>query len=391
MAPTVIAIGFTQIIGWGATFNLPGVIGTSIADSFDSSLDRILLGPTVMLTILALVSWWVAPLFERFGARNLMIVGAIVMSVGLISMTQAPSIPSYIAAWILLGIGGATSLSTAAQIALAEVFGDRAREAIGAMSLVSGLANTILWPITSRIDDALGWRTTTAIFAIAVVLIYVPLVTWAISGRVHVDKRLPGKEEPEGDRLDPIRFALVAASTALNGFITWGFSLTLIPLLMEKGLSNSQAVTLASSLGVIQIAARMFDVFGGWYPLKSATISTVTMLFSFVLLYLGSSLAMAATFIMLYGLSGGLLSIVRATLPLTMFPSRAYARAAARLALPLNLSFAAAPPVFANILASQGTDAALVVTIVLSGTSMVALVILSRFVRQQDLPRPTSG
>lgn len=56
MAPAVVAIGAAQIIGWGASFNLPGVIGPSIAESLGSSLDRVLLGPTVMLTVLALIS-----------------------------------------------------------------------------------------------------------------------------------------------------------------------------------------------------------------------------------------------------------------------------------------------------------------------------------------------
>ena len=41
------------------------------------------------------------------------------------------------------------------------------------------------------------------------------------------------------------------------------------------------------------------------------------------------------------------------------FPARAYARAAAQLAVPLNLSFAAAPPVFAAILTAAGPHAAL--------------------------------
>ena len=68
MMPSVIAFGTAQIIGWGVSFNIPGVIGPSIADGLDTSLDVVLLGPTVMLTILAVFSWFSASLFERFGA-----------------------------------------------------------------------------------------------------------------------------------------------------------------------------------------------------------------------------------------------------------------------------------------------------------------------------------
>ncbi|MCO5217313.1 MAG: MFS transporter [Thermomicrobiales bacterium] len=384
MAPTVLAIGICQIIGWGVTFNLPGVIGTSVAKSFDSSLDVVLLGPTVMLTILAVISWWMAPLFERFGARPLMIAGAAVMAVGLVVISVAPTVQVYLTAWILFGIGGAASLSTAAQIALADIFGDRARQAISAMSLVSGLSNTIMWPIVSRMDNSFGWRATTAVGAAALMLIYVPLI-WKVGVSRRVLPKADAKTDPvDSQRLDPVRFVLVAGVTALNGFITWGFSLTLIPLLTHKGLDNGQAVTLASSLGLISIAARSIDVIGGVTPLRSAIASTSGMFAAFVLLYFGSSLAIAVTFILLYGLAAGLMSIVRATLPLTMFPREAYARASAKLALPLNLSFAAAPPIFARMLEGPGANSALVVSIALSGAAMACLFLLTLQVRRQD-------
>ncbi|MCA9832671.1 MAG: MFS transporter [Thermomicrobiales bacterium] len=384
MAPTVLAIGICQIIGWGATFNLTGVIGTSIANTFDASLDVILLGPTVMLTMLAIVSWWTAPLFERIGARKMMLGGAIVMTVGLLAITFAQSVYLFLAVWLLFGIGGAASLSTAAQIALAEVFDDRARQAISALSLVSGLSNTILWPIVSRIDGAAGWRTVTALLAVSMLLIYMPLVAVAAAKSPRTREITDDAKSTDQQRLDPIRFMLVAGVTALNGFITWGFSLTLIPLLTQKGLENSQAVTLASLIGLISIAARSIDVLGNWSPLRSAIASTSTMLFSFILLYLGGSVVVAATFVLLYGLAGGLMSIVRATLPLTMFPPQAYARASARLALPLNLSFAAAPPIFARILERQGANTALVLSIVLSLAASVCLLALVRLVKRQE-------
>lgn len=383
LAPTVIAIGVAQILGWGVTFNLPGVIGTSIADSFDSSLDMVLVGPTIMLSILAVVSWFISPLFEKIGARILMIAGAVVIIAGLVVMSIAPNLAVFLAAWILFGFGGAASLSTAAQIALAEVFGDRARQAISAMSLVSGLSNTILWPVISKIDGAHGWRTVIVIGICSIVLVYIPLVATFGAKR----SRKPPEENPtkasEQQRLDPMRFVLVAGVTALNGFITWGFSLTLIPLLIQKGVDPGRAVTLASLLGLFSIAARLFDAVGGRSPLQSAMAATSAMLGAFVLLYVGSSWFVAAAFVLVYGLSSGLLSVARATLPLAIFPPQAYARAASRLALPMNLAFAAAPPTFARILEHQSANAALLLSLVLSALALAALAILTSLVKRQ--------
>lgn len=383
LAPTVLAIGMCQILGWGASFNLPGVIGPSIASSFDSRLEIILLGPSIMLTVLALCSWWMAPVIERNGARVLMMIGAGVMAVGLVAMTASQSVTMFLASWILVGIGGAAALSTPAQIALKEIFGDRARQAIGAMSLVSGLANTILWPILARMESAFGWRVTTMLMAGSLVFVYVPTIRLVGARRLNSSGTPIKNDHSTQTRLDPWRFALVAAVTALNGFITWGFSLTLIPLLMLKGQDNQTAVLLASALGIVTVAARMVEVFGNWTPLQSAVVSTVTLMASFLLLALGGSLAVAVSFIVLYGFAGGLMSVVRATLPLTIFPPDAYARAASRLALPLNLSFAAAPPVFAWILERSGAITALGLSMGLGTAATLCVLALIVLVRHQ--------
>ncbi len=60
-------------------------------------------------------------------------------------------------------------------------------------------------------------------------------------------------------------------------------------------------------------------------------------------------------FILLYGLGSGVLAVVRATLPLAFYDrGDLCARAASRIALPLNLVTAAAPPILATILTRFG-------------------------------------
>lgn len=382
--PTILAFGITQIIGWGVTFNLPGVIGTSIATSFQSSLDLVLLGPTVMLTAMAVVSWWSAPLFERFGTRILMSTGAIIIASGLLIMSVAPTMSVFLAAWLLFGIGGAISLSTAAQIAMAELHWDRARQSIGGMALVSGLSNTILWPLFARIDTRFGWQTVMVVGAVAMVIIYVPLVLTFGAHKPRKKAIARATVDVPAERLDPMRFALMAGSSALNGFVTWGFSLTLIPLLVQKGVDTGAAVTMASFLGIIAIAARGADMLSNWTPLQTAIVSTAGMASAFVLLFVGESVAMAVAFILVYGLASGVMGVVRATLPLTIFPPRAYAQASARLGLPLNLAFAAAPPLFALILDRSGTNTALGISLILSVIALVCLLVLARLVRRQS-------
>ncbi|MEN3150949.1 hypothetical protein ABCW43_26945 [Neorhizobium sp. IRAMC:178] len=78
-------------------------------------------------------------------------------------------------------------------------------------------------------------------------------------------------------------------------------------------------------------------------------------------------------FATLYGLASGITAVIRAALPLQIFPAGAYPRASAQLAVPLNLSFAAASPVFTAILTSAGPHAALWLARVISIFAFSAL------------------
>lgn len=67
-----------------------------------------------------------------------------------------------------------------------------------------------------------------------------------------------------------------------------------------------------------------------------------------------------------YGIAIGITAVARATLSLQTFPTSAYARSSAQLAVPLNLSYAVAPPVFAAIVASASPQVALWLALAIS-------------------------
>ncbi len=83
-------------------------------------------------------------------------------------------------------------------------------------------------------------------------------------------------------------------------------------------------------------------------------------------------------FLLLYGLSSGAMSVSRATLPLVFFTPADYAGVAARLGLPLNLAFAAAPPFFTYVLSTYGNRAALAVALVSSLGTLASMLALQR-------------
>ncbi len=357
-ARAVTALSLTQIIGWGATFWLPAVTGPAMAGDLGMTLPMAMAGPTVMLVVMASVSWPLGGLFDRYGARPVMIAGSAVGAAGLLAMSLADGPAPYLASWVIIGLAGAGMLTTSAQVAVTEIAGEKARGALGVLVLAGGLTSTIVWPLSSLLQARWGWRATALVYAVLMLLVCVPLHGAMLARR-------PGRRSSTRTtvpaRIDRTRFTLLALSFATNGFFTWGFALTFIILFEAVGLDHAGALTAASFIGIAQWAGRMVDVLGGrrWSGFALGLAAYALFPLSFVVLLLTSSFTGVMLFATLYGVASGVSAVTRATLPLQLFPAGAYARASGHLAVPLNLSFAAAPPVFAAIVTKAGPHAAL--------------------------------
>lgn len=337
-----------------------------MASDLGMALPMIMAGPTVMLVVMAAVSWPLSAIFERYGARPIMVLGSPLGAAGLLVMALADGPISYVVSWGILGLAGAAILTTPAQIAVTEIAGEKAREALGVLILAGGLTSTIVWPLTALLQAQWGWRTTTLLYAALMLLVCTPL-HWAALARRPREKST-AKTAAEPAPIDRPRFALLAVSFAANGFVTWGFALTIIILFEAGGLDHASALAAAAFIGIAQWAGRMGDFLGGrrWSSFVTGLVAAALFPLSFIVLLLSSSFVGAMIFATLYGVAGGIIAVTRATLPLQIFPAGAYARASSQLAVPLNLSFAAAPPVFAAVLTSAGPHAVLWLALVIS-------------------------
>jgi MFS family permease len=326
-----------------------------------------------MLVVMAMVSWPLSAVFERYGARPVMVLGSPLGAAGLLVMGLANGPATYALSWVILGFAGACMLTTPAQIAVAEIAGEKARQALGVLILAGGLTSTIVWPLTGLLQVHWGWRTTTLACAALVLLVCTPL-HWATLARRPREKSA-AETTAEPAPIDRPRFALLAMSFAANGFVTWGFALTIIILFEAQGLDRASALAAAAFIGVAQWAGRLVDFVGGrrWSSFATGLAASALFPLSFIVLLMTSNFTGAMIFATLYGVAGGITSVARATLPLQIFPAGAYARASAQLAVPLNLAFAAAPPAFTAILTSSGPHAALWLAMGISTFAFCAL------------------
>lgn len=376
----LVTLSIAQIIGWG-TISLPPIIGRQIAAELQMDLPSVFAGTSTLYVAMGLCAPWLTGPFVRFGARRVMVAGTIVAAPGFVLLSVAQGPIAYFTGWMILGIAGSASLSTASYIALHEIVGRNARRTIGALMLATGLSSSVFWPITSVLTAAAGWRAVCLTYAAVMLLVSAPLYAFGLRAR-HLHEDDPGHLNNELSPLPvPPRstFYLIAAASGLNVIVSLGLSAVLIELLKAEGFPPAQAIAFGSLLGIIQVSARAVDFMGGgrWDAITTGLVGTTVLAAAMLVLITSAGQFWAiAAFILLFGIGSGTLAVVRATMPLVFYDKGEFARASSHIALPLNLVSAASPPVFAGTLLQFGGHAVLGLTLLLSCVALALLMLL---------------
>jgi MFS family permease len=175
-------LAVTQVIGWG-TISLPAVIGEQLSRDIGLGLPLIFAGSTTMLVVTGVAALLLSYAFVTYGARLVMAAGSVVSAFGFLLLAIAYGPTLYFLAWVVLGLSGAATLSTASYVFLNEMSGAAAKRPISALMLVTGLSSSIFWPITAALTATWGWRPTMIVYAALAVLVCFPLYIFGLPAR----------------------------------------------------------------------------------------------------------------------------------------------------------------------------------------------------------------
>lgn len=235
---SVNALGITQITAWGTSYYCLGVLAKPIAAETGWTTSTIFLGFSVALVTMGLISTWVGRLIDRIGARAVMSIGTIIVSVGLLGLSQVRDVASYFVAWLVIGIGMRCCLYDAAFAALVQAVPSRGRTAISYLTLYGAYASTVFWVIGHYLNTAYGWRGTLLIFAAINLGVCLPLNWLGLSRRETATETVAAKAPERAQdgpalegRMRTVGIALFALIMSLNGFVFGVVSLQLVPLL----------------------------------------------------------------------------------------------------------------------------------------------------------------
>ncbi|MBM3225054.1 MAG: MFS transporter [Candidatus Tectomicrobia bacterium] len=389
MVIAVNALGITQITAWGTSYYCLGVLAKPIVAETGWAMSTVFLGFSVALLVMGFISTWVGYLIDRMGARAVMTIGTIIVSGGLLALSQVRDPASYWAVWAVLGLGMRCCLYDAAFAALVQVTPTRGRTAISYLTLYGAYASTVFWVIGHYLNEVYGWRGTLMIFAAIHLTVCLPLNWVGLSRREAAGDPAtarPGPASLDGPvlqgRMRTVGMILFALIMSINGFVFGVVSLQLVPLLEAAGLASATAVWVASLKGHGQCTGRLLEIFLG-RNLKAMTIARIAIggvpVAWLLFLLAGGEFWRLVVFTLLLGASQGVITIVRGAVPLALFGAQGYGAVLGLIATPILLVNAFSPALFALAIDRLGQPLSLYMLLGCSIVTWVAIELMSRW------------
>jgi MFS family permease len=373
----VLVLGVTQILAWGAIFYPPVLTVPLIAADRGWSITFAMAGFSLALLTAGLVSPRVGLLIDRYGGHRVMPAGSLVGALGLVGLVYADHPAAYLAVWMVLGVAIAGSLYDPAFSTLGRIFGIAARRPITALTLAGGFASTVSWPATHLLIQSAGWRGTYLTYAALLALVAAPLHAFALPRTRADPDRSPDGQASVPSRVLPPRgwvFMLVAAAFAAYAFVPSGLSAHLLAIFGRAGIDAATVVAIGALFGPAQVGARIceFAFARRIHPLDVARFAVGMLLVAFALIALfGLPVAIAATFMVMFGMTNGLITIARGAVPLALFGAAGYGHLMGRIGGPFLVMQAIAPLVLAFV-AERASDQA--VLAVVAGFALISFV-----------------
>jgi MFS family permease len=363
----ITALGFAQILAWGTSFYFPAVFAGPIVADTGWSLGFVVGGTSIGLLVAGLISPQVGKIIGRHGGRPVLLASSLFYAAGLAGIGLSPSLPFYLASWVVLGLGMGTGLYDAVFAALGRMYGEGARQPITNLTLFGGFASTICWPLSAFMIEHSGWRAACFVYVALHLFVALPLQMAVVRrSRQPVETADTQTDDaPPAVSLRIVNEAVIFALLALVLSIAAGIGAIVIVHMMiflqTRGVDFAVAVSLGTLFGPAQVGARVVErIFGSnYHPVWTLIASYILMAIGLVLLVSGFPILFLI--IILYGAGYGISWIGRGTLPLALFGPLRFPRLMGKLAFPSLIVQALAPSAGALLIEVSGVNTTIAV------------------------------
>ena len=287
-----------------------GFSKTAIASAFTSAL-----------IISSLLAPLVGNLIDKGHGQKILIGSSILGAAGLIVLSFSSEFWVFFLTWSVIGIALSGCLYEPCFAYVTKVRGTKAKDAIIFITLIAGFAGTVSFPVANIFADFINWQASARLFAFVILLFVVPILFLSTKNEDKHSINLnssPDKISNYKLRDDLIRpefsylfFSFFVLALAHGMIITH-----IIPLLIERNISNSIQLLISASIGPMQGLGRIIMIILQKQNFSINIISTLTFLLKIIgtvfLIYANDNIYFLILFVIFQGSGAGMTSISRA-------------------------------------------------------------------------------
>ncbi|WP_418961219.1 MFS transporter [Streptomyces tritici] len=371
------ALCATQITSWGIVYYAFPVLNPQITAATGWSSAMTMAAFSLALIVSGITGIQVGKAIDRRGPRTVMTAGSVAGAMSLVVVAIAPNLPVFFTGWLLAGFAMAATFYQPAFAALTRYFAPDHVRALTIVTLAGGLASTVFAPLTAALVTHFTWRTTYLVLAAILAAVTIP--AHALALRAPWPPAHPAPTDMASTPYQVVRsrpFLLLALAFLLSAFAMYAVVVTLVPLLLERGYTTTQAAWALGLGGAGQTLGR--TLYAALARHTHVTTRTVA------LLVLGAATTAAFAVVpgpygllivvaVLAGVVRGNLTLLQATAITDRWGTTHYGRLSGTLSAPAQTASALAPfaaallapplggtPQLFGLLAGLGATAALI-------------------------------
>jgi MFS family permease len=347
----ICVLGITQIVSYGSVFYSFSLLMEPLQLALGATKSATVGAFSIALVVAGLCATHVGSTIDRIGGRMVMTTGSVAAGLLLVALSRVETLAGLYAVYACLGAAMAAILYEPAFAVLTRIFGANARRAITTLTLFGGLASTVFWPLTQELMAHFGWRDTLVILGALNLLLCAPLHLWFLPGRSPQRKTvLAGGGATDSKSLrDVLRepaFYFLGGAFMANGLIFSALSVHILSMMQSKGLSLAAAALIGALVGPMQVTGRIVELtVGQRFSIVRVGLLAMGMLPVALLIFAmsGFHLWPLVAFALMYGLSNGIVTIVRGAMPAQLFGREHYGAVSGALAMPQMFALASGP------------------------------------------------
>ncbi|MEB2541716.1 MFS transporter [Burkholderia cenocepacia] len=348
------ALALAQLVSWGSAYYSFSLLVVPMEQTMGWNRTVTNAALSLGLLVSGFAAYPIGRWIDRGYGRRVMAIGSVIATAMLLLWATAQSLTVLFVAWVGLGIAMAATFYDPVFAVVTHRYPRSFRTRITLITLVAGFASTVFIPLTQVLVGSFGWRMSLVVLALLNLALCLPIHVMMIrSSRVsttasHVDSRaaeLANETSARRALRTPTFWALAACFTAYYATFA-ALTFHLVPLMVERGVSNAVLVMTMALIGPAQVAARAV-----WYTFaRSVHVSTVGMIVvtifpmsTIILVCAGNSAVMLWLFALCYGAANGMMTILRGTIVQDLLWTEGYGAISGMLSIPSNVAKGIAP------------------------------------------------